>query len=384
MANDKKLKTKDVDDSDSGSDGEENLEVNGNNAINLMSNVREELEKCLFNENNKINNSAKQLILKLFRVSEKAVQELCVKNIKLEKDNKNLETEMKSKKGRENVPGQTYAQVVGNRTVSGAQERVKEVNRRQDHKIIIKPRDTDKFKDSENVKALLLQELKDVTERLKVKDIIKLKDKSVLLNLDSENDVKLVEEGIGESLLTVRPGKIAPRIIIFNVPKDLPEDEMMTQLVIKNCVGIGEREELVSEMKTLFRLKAKQGPNAKDNNRNHMVLSVSGRIYRAIIGVGRIFIGFNSFRVQEFISLTRCYKCQGFGHTSSVCRREKVVCSFCSGEDHSFKDCPNKAKTPCCVNCKMRKLNTEHEAGVKTCPEYVKNLDLYKRKINYD
>lgn len=219
-----------------------------------------------------------------------------------------------------------------------------------------------------------------------MRDVIKLRDKSALLNLESEQDVKLVEEGTGESLVTVRPGKISPRIIIFDVPKILQEDELISQLLNKNCANVGPINELKSEIKTLFRVKAKQGSNnAKDNSsKNHIVLSVSGRICRALVGIGRVFVDFNSFRVQEFVSITRCFRCQGFGHTSTVCRRDKVICSYCGGEGHNHKDCQNKSGAPCCFNCKLKKNDSGHEASQKTCPEYLRNLEMYKKKINYD
>lgn len=145
---------------DSGSEDEGDRCGDGCDAMNLVLGARKELEECLFNENNKINNSVKQLILKLFCKVEKAVQDISLNNIKLTTEKARIETELRDTRDKVNVINQTYAQVAVGNSSNSVPSQVNQLRRHhQDYKVIVKPRNGDNFKDSENVKKLLLKEL---------------------------------------------------------------------------------------------------------------------------------------------------------------------------------------------------------------------------------
>ena len=78
------------------------------------------------------------------------------------------------------------------------------------------------------------------------------------------------------------------------------------------------------------------------------------------------------YKVEDFrqpVSVTQCFNCQSFGHSTKNCR-SKQKCLIC-GESHSHKGCPNKEdRKPKCANC-----SGPHAASYKGCPEY-KNRHL--------
>lgn len=339
----------------------------------FVKSVRSDLEKYIFNENHKVNNQAKQVILGMFAKVEDLVNQLHV-------DNTNLLTKVDLLKNnvQSNLPlPMSYAEVA--KSVMNIPE-----NKKKEFKLIIKPRNDNECIDSDQVKRTLIRELDSEKDNLRIKGIKKLKDKAVVLELDNSMDLDVVKNKLGESakLSTIVPGRIRPRIIVYDVQKNIPDDSFIQNMVNKNLKELGDKDEVCREVKVLFKMKATG--KYRDNSRNNVVISVSGRIYKQLISQGRIFIGFDSYRVQEFVSVARCFKCQGYRHTSVVCKRDSEVCGYCAETGHSYKDCKNKEGPPCCVNCKMRKKDDKHEANSKQCQEYVRSLEMFKSKIDYE
>ena len=65
----------------------------------------------------------------------------------------------------------------------------------------------------------------------------------------------------------------------------------------------------------------------------------------------RVTVGWSRYRIQEKIHLSRCHKCQQFGHPSYKCKREKNVrqkCLKCGSEEHMVRGCENDAKCYVC------------------------------------
>ena len=61
-------------------------------------------------------------------------------------------------------------------------------------------------------------------------------------------------------------------------------------------------------------------------------------------------------------SLTKCYRCNNFGHISTSCPNDQA-CPLCT-LPHNVKDCPNRGtSTPTCILCKGN-----HVAGSLDCP----------------
>ena len=168
--------------------------------------------------------------------------------------------------------------------------------------------------------------------------------------------------------------EIRPRAIIFNVPSAMNGMQLDEELK-KNMEGVTD-----TRCVTVFRR------GRKDQERNHAVVEVTGEILRKWHKEGRVYVGLDSCRVEEFAEVTRCYNCHGFGHVSNFCKqKEKPVCGHCAKEGHVYKDCSVKATTnPECVNSKRRGIgNREHEANDRHCPEYVKATETLKNKIDY-
>lgn len=86
----------------------------------------------------------------------------------------------------------------------------------------------------------------------------------------------------------------------------------------------------------------------------------------------RVQIGYLSFKTRIYIpQVTRCYKCQKFGHFAAHCRKETDTCPVCAGP-HKYEDCTNKD------NKKFAKCGELHIACYKECPKFLASKTLVK------
>lgn len=128
----------------------------------------------------------------------------------------------------------------------------------------------------------------------------------------------------------------------------------------------------------------------KDGLSQYAVIEVTPDIYKAVTRSEKLYIGYNRCSVKNYIPVTRCYNCCGYGHVASECRMQKR-CSQCA-EEHELKVC-SKDKMEC-TNCKQfnfkmanrynfRPCETNHTADSEHCPTYKKIVEIIKSRINY-
>jgi hypothetical protein len=103
-------------------------------------------------------------------------------------------------------------------------------------------------------------------------------------------------------------------------------------------------------------------------------------VYQAAVNSGRIGIGWYSCVIQDANLPTRCFKCNGFGHSRIRCRVDNVTCPRCSG-DHELKDCDDNATLKCSNCCAAGQPNSQHSATSKECPIYLQEVTRYKHRL---
>lgn len=90
-----------------------------------------------------------------------------------------------------------------------------------------------------------------------------------------------------------------------------------------------------------------------------------------------------SYRVKEYLSIMRCFKCHGYGHKTGGCEIKEQLCECCGSEKHLKNKCPTK-DTPKCINClRNRRKDNSHSVKDPNCPEYKKQIDIYHNKIKW-
>lgn len=93
-------------------------------------------------------------------------------------------------------------------------------------------------------------------------------------------------------------------------------------------------------------------------------------VRRQLKSKDRIYIGYGACKVDDFLSVSRCCKCQAFGHTQAECRREQPVCGHCAQKGHMAEACTKRAEAAKCANCEFAKIESGHNVTDKECPCY--------------
>ncbi|KAF2879600.1 hypothetical protein ILUMI_26570, partial [Ignelater luminosus] len=214
--------------------------------------------------------------------------------------------------------------------------------------------------------------------KIKPDRVIKVKNKGVLIeSLDPEitkltNNKDLSRLGLEARL----PEKVWRRLIFYNVPSSLPDKEFLT------CVLNNINDEMIQDnnwYKKIFKL------GARNQNTTNWVLEINSKIRKIFITRGRAYFGWTACPVADFIRISRCYKCQRFGHISKFCKSQSQ-CGICSSVSHKKNECgvKNNESKHKCANClRNDKKDSNHSANSNKCPFYKIRLADYLSSMDY-
>lgn len=120
------------------------------------------------------------------------------------------------------------------------------------------------------------------------------------------------------------------------------------------------------------------------DQRSTIIAEVDVKTYERMQEEGKVKIGWNICKVQDYIRILRCFKCSGYYHFAKDCKNN-ITCGNC-GRKHTTKECKNETKK--CVNCeekiksfKIKDINSNHSAFDTNCPYYKKEYEKQRNKI---
>lgn len=175
------------------------------------------------------------------------------------------------------------------------------------------------------------------------------------------------------------PKGFTPKIVIIGVPGTVVDnvDEFVNKILKQNCNS--------DCIQTHVRFNHKYVPRNKKNF--NVVIEVDISSFRDFIERGRIFVGWQSYRTEEYVHVLRCFKCWRYGHRASVCERSNDTCPLCN-QSHKSSEC--KSSSLECTNCKhaaevlkIPNIEYNHTVFDKNCKSYKRALELVKSRINY-
>lgn len=161
-----------------------------------------------------------------------------------------------------------------------------------------------------------------------------------------------------------------PKIKIVGLSEKLGEDVIINNMKAQNpCISD-------AKLKVITVYGTKQLSAIIEIDSNH---------FNKVMEAKRINIGWDRCVVYEYVSLRKCFNCNGYNHKAAECRNKKT-CKNCSGE-HDVRDCD--IVEPKCINCVNvnKKLNlnfeTNHVAHSLECKVFERNIESERKRIAY-
>lgn len=243
---------------------------------------------------------------------------------------------------------------------------------------------SDNTKTSEETKNLVQKIVCPEEMKLKVRGLRKIRNGGVIISTETKDDIQKLKQTVERSTtgLTVdEPQKRKPRILIIGVPTDLAEKEVFKCIYEQNIVDI--LPTLTKEtFLTAVKLSHKSGK--RDADSCNYIVEVPASVRKALVNQNRIYINWTSCPVRDFTLVTRCFKCQQYGHASKTCKSATSSCGHCGAEGHATQECSSKEEPPKCATCKRYKKPHNHKTGDSECPARKAAEYRYINSIDYE
>lgn len=241
------------------------------------------------------------------RLHEKTTIEQCL--LRVEKEIKQRVTQQPG--GDISAKARTYGEVlkapkVGKKPIPA---------RDQDRVLLIYP--TDKNINAEQTKKIIKESLEPRKDKLQLRNVRKTQRVAVVVETGSREDAKKIRT-ITEKMPMIRvesPKKIKPRLMIYDVDRSLEEADIKECIFLQNLEDRGIKEEDMEDFKICFKT------GRRDLDVVNIIVEVSPKIRDVLMDIGRVYIDFASCRVVDHLSISRCYRCQGYGHVAKTCRK---------------------------------------------------------------
>ncbi|XP_039300356.1 muscle M-line assembly protein unc-89-like [Nilaparvata lugens] len=216
-------------------------------------------------------------------------------------------------------------------------------------------------------------------QQLHVKRVREAKAGGLVVAVEDKRTADLIEKSIQEKKPGLKVEKLVkrkPRLIIFDVPVEDREEQVLEDFRVQNTKL--SKEHFKESVKVLFKT------GQRDKERRHYVVEVAPAVRKLFLTKGRLYRGYESHRVVDFVRPLRCNKCLRYGHMAKSCSEERAHCSRCGKTDHLVKDCERSSKESSCVNCLREKKPGNHSINAKRCPVYLRAVDMERRRFNLD
>jgi hypothetical protein len=248
--------------------------------------------------------------------------------------------------------------------------------------VLIFPNDASKT--SDDTKCLVQKIISPEEMKLKVRGFRKIRNGGVVISTETKDDIEKLKSSVqlaNSGLKVDETNKRKPRIIIIGVPSFMSEIEVYKCIFEQN---IADKVTSISREQFISSLKLSHKSGRKDGDSCNFVIEVPAIIRKALISQNRLFINWTACPVRDFTLVTRCYKCQQYGHAAKTCKAASPTCGHCGDDGHSIQDCKKKTESPKCATCLRFKKPCGHKTGDPECPAKKAAENRYIHSVDYE
>lgn len=238
-------------------------------------------------------------------------------------------------------------------------------NRPETRTLLFYPPNEKKAQTSEETKNTLRDVIKPAEQGIKIARVSNIRNGGVAIEVQRDQARDVISR-VGGTLQSREPAKRLPKFKIFDIPNGKSDEDTIAEIKAQNFPEMG-KEDFVRQ----FRLIHKVGP--RNQPTCHWVVEVSTNLRKGLLELGgRLYLGWSSCKYLEHVIITRCFKCQKFGHLAKECKARSDTCGHCAKEGHSFKDCPDSRWEAKCSNCLRAKLKANHGVNSSECAVFLR------------
>lgn len=240
----------------------------------------------------------------------------------------------------------SYSQVATKPIPQDRNLRVTRAAETKKHTVFVQSKDG---KSPKEIQKIITTKINPATEKVKIRNI-RTTERTVIIEAETKEDIEKImnNDKLKCDLQMELPKKRNPLVIVYDVDTQMKEEEMLENIYQQNFEEM-DKTSFMEGCKVRF----KTGP--RNRATVHYVVEMTGTIRKLVTQRGRLYIGFSSHNVKDYIVVPRCLKCQDLGHIAKHCRKEEGVCAHCGDSGHNKSDCPKKQQPSVCIPCSTRK-----------------------------
>jgi hypothetical protein len=233
---------------------------------------------------------------------------------------------------------------------------------------------------TEEIKKLLKSKIYPVNIQVGIRSLKSLRNGNVLIEADTKEEIEILNSQIGDKCGDHLEANIQkrrnPRLIIYNIPDALTTENAENIIITQNPYLNLRPGDILP--KYIFATKRKT---------RNLVIEVLPQTRRQILQT-KLKLQWTISKVDNYISVTRCFKCSGYNHRHKDCNCEEA-CPLCAG-NHRMQECTTPRSHYRCANCmkfnsrnKDRKAQENHSALDRNCPSLQAMIQKHRQNTNY-
>lgn len=246
------------------------------------------------------------------------------------------------------------------------------LSKQSQRSVMIKPKDG--AQKNSKTKLDVVHGVDPVGSQIKINSVKQIRNGGLIVSCEGSAHADKFIQLAGEKLSTgydVHPlKKILPRIRVAGMSEEL-SSEVLRDYILK------QNEDMFAESSECKILKLSSIKNKSDLYQATVQLDCLS--YEKILKSGYILVGLDVCRVYDAVEISRCFRCNGYNHTSHSCKRD-LSCPRC-GSNHGVKSCTVADSDLCCINCKQVNTKSGKSFDTKHAVWDSQSCSAYKQMI---